>query len=254
MLDIMLFAVFPYVSVAMAVVVGLYRLFVRNYTFLTFSSQFLEHRRHFWGMIPWHIGIITILAAHTLAFLFPDQWDALISPIHVLQILETIGLALGISTVVGLAVLFYRRLSDARARAVTRGAYWILGVVLFPQVATGLYIAFVERWGSAWFVASAAPWLWSLVLLQPQVDYVADLPTLVQLHFLGGFLLLAMFSFTRLPHFLVFPMRYLWRPFQLVIWNSERSPRGAKPVMAVFREENDGREPSARPISSLPKD
>jgi nitrate reductase gamma subunit len=36
---------------------------------------------------------------------------------------------------------------------------------------------------------------------------------------LGGFLLIAVFPFTRLVHAVTVPITYLWRPYQVVIWN-----------------------------------
>ena len=61
MLDMVLFAVFPYVSVILAVVVGVYRYFNARFSYSSYSSQFLETRALFWGSVPWHYGIIVIL-------------------------------------------------------------------------------------------------------------------------------------------------------------------------------------------------
>ena len=40
-----------------------------------------------------------------------------------------------------------------------------------------------------------------------------------KLHALGGFFLIALSPFTRLVHIVTFPITYLWRPYQVVIWN-----------------------------------
>ncbi|MBI4301931.1 MAG: respiratory nitrate reductase subunit gamma, partial [Chloroflexi bacterium] len=45
------------------------------------------------------------------------------------------------------------------------------------------------------------------------------LPWAVKSHMLGGFLIIALFPFTRLVHLVTFPITYLWRPYQVVIWN-----------------------------------
>jgi len=52
-------------------------------------------------------------------------------------------------------------------------------VLLLLLVATGVYITFTLRWGSVWYVHTASPWLWSLVKLDPQVQYLAALPTVL---------------------------------------------------------------------------
>ncbi len=34
-----------------------------------------------------------------------------------------------------------------------------------------------------------------------------------------SFVIVALFPFIRLVHFVTFPITYLWRPYQVVIWN-----------------------------------
>jgi len=102
---------------------------------------------------------------------------------------------------------------------------WVLLVVLLVQVALGFWVSLVYRWGSEWFVHTAAPWLTSLATFHPQIDYVTSLPWVVKLHMLNGFLVIAIFPFTRLVHLVALPFWYLWRPYQVVIRN--RKPAGA---------------------------
>lgn len=224
MFDLVLFAAFPYVAVALAVLVGLLRYFVDRFSFSSLSSQFLESRTLFWGSVSWHYAILLVLAAHVLALMFPGSWAVLISEPVRLWALEVTGLALGLLAVVGLGVLFVRRLRDARVRAVTSVADWALLVVLLVQVALGVWVALVYRWGSDWYLHTAVPWLISLAALSPKVQYVTALPWAVKIHMLGGFVLIAVFPFTRLVHAVVPPVSYLWRPWQVVIWN--RHPAG----------------------------
>lgn len=48
------------------------------------------------------------------------------------------------------------------------------------------------------------------------------MPLVVKIHVTGAFVVLGMIPFTRFMHFLVYPFSYLWRPYQLVIWNWDR--------------------------------
>ncbi|MCZ7545966.1 MAG: respiratory nitrate reductase subunit gamma [Anaerolineae bacterium] len=225
MLDLLLFAVFPYVAVVLAVVVGMYRYFNARFSYSSYSSQFLETRALFWGSVPWHYGIIVILLAHLLAALFPDAWAALIAEPGRLYALELVGLALGLLALVGMALLIARRLYNARIRSVTSLLDWVLLAVLLAQVALGVWVALFYRWGSAWYLSSITPWLRSLTVLQPQIDAVVVLPLVVKLHALGGFVIIALFPFTRLVHLIVFPLAYLWRAPQVVIWNRRAGDR-----------------------------
>ena len=223
MFNTVLFVVFPYVAVVIAVVVGIYRYRNSRYTYSSLSSQFLENRTLFWGSAPWHYGVILILTAHTLALLFPKLWGDLLSDQIRLYVLEISGLALALMTVVGLSLLILRRLRFNRVSSVTSSADWLLLAALLVQVGFGYWIALFYRWGSGWYVHTAVPWMQSLLVFKPQISFVTALPWPVQLHLLGGFFIILLFPFTRLVHVVTFPITYLWRPLQVVIWNRRPS-------------------------------
>lgn len=219
MSDFVLFMAFPYLAIILSILGGLYRYFNDRFSYSSFSSQFLENRTLFWGSVPWHYGILIILLAHLLAALFPAQWAALIAAPVRLYVLEVTGLVLAVFTIVGLALLIWRRLRNARILAVTSPMDWVLLAALLAQVVLGFWVALFYRWGSDWYLHTAVPWLVSLVTLNPQIQYVTALPWVVKLHMLGGFFIIALFPFTRLVHLVTFPIPYLWRPYQVVIWN-----------------------------------
>jgi len=221
--DLVLFVAFPYVATVLAVLVGIYRYFGDRFSYSSQSSQFLENRVLFWGSVPWHYGIITILLVHVVAGVIPGAWGQLLGVPWRLAALEVTGLAIAALTLFGLVLLIIRRLSIPRVRAVTTGLDWVLLAALLVQVGLGCWIALFYRWGGAWYVHTAAPWLASLVTLNPQTDTVAALPGVVKLHLLGGFVIVALFPFTRLVHLVTFPVTYLWRPQQVVIWNRRRT-------------------------------
>ena len=218
MMDLILFGVFPYVAVALAVAVGFYRYFVDRYSWSSQSSQFLESRVLFWGSVPSHYAILLILLGHLLAFLFPEGWGAMLGRPLRLYMLEVTGMALGLATVVAVALLILRRATNDRVATVTSVVDWVLLAALLVQVATGVYIAFTLRWGAVWYLHTATPWLWSLVKLDPQVQYLAVLPAVVKVHAVNAFFLVAIFPFSRLVHVISVPLSYLARPYQVVIW------------------------------------
>ncbi len=218
-----LFIAFPYVAVALAIVVTLFRYFTDRFSYSTQSSQFLENRALFWGSVPWHYGILVILLAHVVAFLFQGAWASLVADQTTLYVLELIGLALAGAAFLGLLLLLIRRVRTARILAVTSTMDWVLLIALLAQVALGFWSALFFRWGSDWFLFTAAPWLESLILFDPDTSFVTNLPWVIKLHMLGGFAIVAIFPFTRLVHVITVPITYLWRPYQVVIWN--RRPR-----------------------------
>lgn len=226
MFDMVLFVAFPYVAITLAVVVGIYRYFNDRFSYSSFSSQFMETRQLFWGSVPWHYGVIIILLAHILAVIFPAQWAAMIAAPMRLYVLEVTGLALALITVVGLTLLIVRRFSNKRVLVITSTMDWVLLGTLLVQVALGFWVALFYRWGSDWYLHTAVPWLVSLCKLDPQIQYVVSLPWVVKLHMLGGFLIIALFPFTRLVHVVTVPITYLWRPYQVVVWNRRKATHG----------------------------
>ena len=221
--DTILFGVLPYVAFVLFLVMTIQRYRQRRFSYSSLSSQFLENRQHFWGSVPFHYGILVVLAVHALAFLTPGlvlKWNA--SPIR-LYVGEIAVLAFAILALVGLVNIMIRRRTNSMSRKVTSASDWIIYFLLLVQIATGIWLATFYGWGSSWFATSAAPWLWSLVKLNPQVGYVSALPASAKLHFVNAFLIVGFFPFTRLVHILVLPNPYLWRKEQVVIWNWDRS-------------------------------
>ncbi len=223
MIDMILFGVFPYVAVALAVAVGIYRYCFDRYSYSSQSSQFLESRALFWGSVPWHYAILLVLLAHLLAFLFPSAWGALLGAPGRLYLLEVTGMALGVVSTIAMLVLILRRVGNARVSAVTTTVDWFLLVALLIQVATGVFIAVTMRWGGFWYLHTVSPWLWSLVSFSPKIQYLASMPFVVKLHAVNAFFLVALFPFSRLVHVVSIPLAYISRPYQLVVWYRQRN-------------------------------
>jgi nitrate reductase gamma subunit len=220
-MDTFLFIALPYIALILAIGVGIYRRIKRPYTYSSLSSQILENRKLFWGSVPFHYGLTLILLAHLLAALLPGAAGWLLGGQIRRLVLELSGMALGLYALFGLIVLIARRLVPGSLALATTS--YMDGVVLFAllvQVATGVGVAVFNRWGGLWYLDTAVPWFWSLVALRPDMSTVDSLPALVKVHFVAGFVVILLFPFSRLVHLVMFPLHYLWRPFQVVIWNS----------------------------------
>jgi nitrate reductase gamma subunit len=222
-LDTLFFATLPYVALVLFLVGTIYRYRSDAFTYSSLSSQLLENKQHFWALVPFHYGIIAVLTGHVVAFLIPRSilvWNS--RPLR-LYILEVSALIFGLTTLVSLFAIIARRATDGRVRVVTSKADWILYAMLVVQVFTGVYVAVFHRWGSSWFAASAAPYFWSLLKLNPDISVIAAMPWMVKLHIVNAFAVIAFFPFTRLVHILVVPNQYLFRRRQVVRWY--RRPR-----------------------------
>lgn len=220
--DNLFFLIFPYLALIIALVVTVYRSVARPFTISSLSSQLLERRQLFWGSISFHYGIVLILLGHLLALVFPKGivlWNAV--PLR-LYLLELSGIALGVWALIGLLVLVWRRVANARIRAVSSGMDYFVLFLLLVSVVSGVIVATTYRFGSYWFTGIFTPYLWSILTFQPQPALVAPLPWVIKLHVLNFFVLLAIFPFSRLVHIITYPLGYLLRPWQIVIWARRR--------------------------------
>ena len=223
MLDSVLFVACPYLAIALALAVGVYRAVRDKVSFSSFSSQFLEKQLLYRGSASWHYGILIVLAAHGVALVFPRFWRLLGGAPVRLWGMELAGLVLALLSLVGLTVLLARRIAVGRVRRATSVMDWVLEAALFLEVGLGFLVAVTYRWGSQWYLFTAVPWVLSILTLRPDVSHVASLPWLAKLHFFGAFVLVALFPFGRLLHLATSRLSYLFRPYQVVIW--QRRPR-----------------------------
>lgn len=220
--DLLFFGILPYLAMGVFLLVTIQRYRQRSFTYSSLSSQFLENRRHFWGSVPFHYGLLFVLGLHLAGLLVPRAilaWNAV--PLR-LFITETTGFAMAVITLVGLVNIVLRRIFDAKSRTVTSTNDWIVYALIGVQVVSGLGVAVFHGWGSSWFATSLTPWLWSLLTLRPELAHVTALPWMVKLHVINAWLLIGFFPFTRLVHVLVVPNPYLWRRTQVVLWNRDR--------------------------------
>jgi nitrate reductase gamma subunit len=218
----LLFVALPYVALFTFLLVTIQRYRARAFTYSSLSSQFLENRQHFWAMVPFHYGMVLLLAGHIIGLLMPRTvlaWNS--HPLR-LYVLEVSALAFGVLTLVGLLTLVVRRMGTAKVRVTTTFVDWVVYVLLLVQATSGIAVAVLYPWGTSWYAAAAVPYLRSIVLLRPDASYVVGMPLLAQWHIVNAFALVALFPFTRLVHILVVPNPYLWRKPQVVRWYGAR--------------------------------
>ena len=175
-----------------------------------------------------------------IAFLIPRGillWNS--HPLRLL-FLEITSFIFAICVFVGLVLLYKRRLTDPRVRVLTTKMDIIVEVLLLIQIFTGMYTAVFYRWGSNWFASVISPYLKSVFTLTPDTSAVVAMPLMFKLHVIGAFLIILMVPFTRLVHFLVYPLNYLWKPYQQVIWNwNKRRVRNPKSGWSTHRPKNN---------------
>ncbi|MCO5260629.1 MAG: respiratory nitrate reductase subunit gamma [Crocinitomicaceae bacterium] len=237
MLGILMFVVLPYLSFLIFLIGSIYRYKKRGFQVSSLSSQFLEGKKLYWGSLPFHWGIIILFFGHLIAFLFPRAviaWNG--EPVRLL-ILEISSFAFGLSAFLGLILLIKRRLGSQKLLVVANKMDMLVYTVLFTQIISGLGVAFFVRWGSSWFSSVLTPYLRSIFSFNPDINAVVEMPWLIQVHIISAFLIIGIIPFTRFVHFLVAPIDYIWRKYQIVVWNW--NPK----IIRVSRKYNFGKKP-----------
>lgn len=218
-LNYLLFSMFPYLAVVVFLIGSIYRYRAKGFQVSSLSSEFLERKKLFWGSQPFHWGLMFLFFGHLIAFLFPRAvlaWNG--EPVRLI-ILEVTSFVFGLAALIGLVLLIKRRLNSKMVLIVTNKMDMLVYTTLIVQFLSGLGIAYFERWGSSWFAGVLTPYLWSLFVFNPDISAVSAMPWIVQTHIFSAFFIIAIIPFTRFVHFLVAPIDYLWRGYQLVIWN-----------------------------------
>ncbi len=215
----------PYAALLMFLVVSIFRYRNQPFSVSSLSSQILESRILYWGSHAFHIGIVTLFFGHLIGFLFPSSVISFTGQPTRLLIIEISAFAFGLLSLLGVATLIYRRIAVTKLKTVTSKMDVLVYMLILLQVVSGLWIAYFDRWGSAWFAISLAPYLKSIFLLTPNYEAVAAMPLSIKFHVASAFVFVAMVPFTRLMHFLVFPFVYITRAYQYVIWNWDRKTR-----------------------------
>lgn len=218
----LMFGGLPYIALAVFIIGSIFRYKNIGFKVSSLSSQFLEGKQLFFGSQPFHWGMLVLFLGHLIAFMIPKAvilWNG--HPVR-LFILEITSLVFAISALVGLILLIKRRLGNRRIMVVTNNMDTLVYVILLVQIVSGISIALFARWGSTWFASSLTPYLRSIFVFDPQTATAAAMPWYAQIHIISAFFIIAIIPFTRFMHFLVAPIHYIWRKYQVVYWNWNR--------------------------------
>ncbi|MGE5592037.1 MAG: respiratory nitrate reductase subunit gamma [Bacillota bacterium] len=228
--DLLLWVVFPYVSIAVFVVAHLYRYATNPYGWTSRSSEFLEKGWLRWGSLLFHWGVIFALLGHVGGLGVPMSWvEALgVSPelYHLLAIV--IGGTAGVAAVAGLVILLLRRTLTERLRLTSTRMDFLALALLLVVVGLGIgnTLGYNLLYGSYEYRVTMGPWLRGLLTLRPDASLMVDVPITFQLHALAAFGLAGVWPFTRLVHVWSVPLTYVGRTPILVRAYAQKTAGG----------------------------
>lgn len=214
--------VLPYIAMVIMLLGSIIVYKKMAYSVTALSTQLIEGKQLYFGSQFMHWGISVLFFGHLIGFLFPSAVIAWNGQAVRLLILETTAFIMALLYFTGLIILIYRRITHPQLHVVTSRMDLIVYIVLLVQAITGIWIALTLPWGSSWFASVLSPYLKSIFVLQPDIAAVSAMSVLVKIHISAAFILIGLIPFSRFMHFLVFPIQYIGRAFQVVIWNRDR--------------------------------
>ncbi|MBL4681587.1 MAG: respiratory nitrate reductase subunit gamma [Pseudomonadales bacterium] len=219
-LNMLLFGLYPYIAIVICIAVSIIRFDREQYTWKAGSSQLLRGKGMVLASNLFHIGIIFILAGHFVGLLTPESiYHHVISTPNKQLLAMVSGGFFGGLCFIGLTMLLYRRLTDARIKANTSFSDIFILLLLYIQLILGLSTIVVSAShmdGSIMIMLSE--WAQNIVLLRPVVasESIANVHILYKLHVFFGLSLILVFPYTRLVHMISAPIWYLGRSYQIV--------------------------------------
>lgn len=231
-LDVLLWAVLPYVMVVVLVGGTIWRYRYDKFGWTTRSSELHESRLLRVGSPLFHFGLLVVIIGHVIGLIIPKSWtDAagLSQQAYHVQALLLGGIA-GICTLAGVAILIYRRRTTGPVFMATTRNDKLMYVVLVAAIVAGLATTLLGAAGGEEhnYRLTVAPWFRSLFVLQPDIAGMAGAGLAFQLHTLIGMLLFTIWPFTRLVHAFTAPLGYLFRPY--IVYRSRQGGPAARPA------------------------
>ena len=219
-LNQIVFGLYPYVVVVVFLLGSLIRFDREQYTWRSGSSQLLRRNLLVIGSNCFHVGILAILAGHFVGLLTPPEiYHALGLSTENKQLLAMVaGGAAGLLCFVGISMLLYRRLSDARIRATSSAMDILILLLLYAQLCLGLGSILVSAQHlDGHEMLKLSGWAQGIVTLQSgAASLIAEVHPIFKLHIFLGLTIFLIFPFSRLVHIWSAPVSYVGRSYQVV--------------------------------------
>jgi nitrate reductase gamma subunit len=217
-MSVLLWGILPYVMVAVLVGGLIWRYRYDQFGWTTRSSQLYESRLLRIGSPLFHFGILVVVVGHVIGLVIPKAWTDAVGVTEEMYHVVALGLGTiaGVATLVGVAILIYRRRTTGPVFMATTKNDKAMYVVLVAAIVAGLATTLISVFGpheEVTYRETVSPWFRSLFVFQPDIAAMSEATFAFQLHTLVGMLLFMIWPFTRLVHAFTAPVHYLFRPY-----------------------------------------
>ncbi|QTD40547.1 respiratory nitrate reductase subunit gamma [Sporosarcina sp. Te-1] len=219
MTDQLLWVIFPYVCIAVFIVGHIFRYRHDKFGWTAKSSEFIEKKQLMIGSLLFHVGIIPVILGHVAGLGIPKEWTRAMGVSDHMYHMGAIygGGFFGLVTLAGMFILTSRRLTKKNVRQLSSTSDIVVNSLLLFIVFIGVYASLVTNNLNPGFDYrdSISVWFRSLLIFQPEAGYMGAVPLAFKLHIIAGFLIFAMWPFTRLVHVWSVPLNYVGRSYIL---------------------------------------
>lgn len=213
------FNIYPYLCGTVFLVGSWLRYDYGQYSWRAGSSQILEKKILRIASPLFHVGILGIIAGHAFGMLTPHWMYESFLPVPVKQQMAMwAGGACGVMTLIGGAMLLWRRLSNERVRSTSSFGDIMIIALLVIQCALGLgTIPFSAQHMDGSEMMKLVGWAQSVVTFHGgAAEHLEGVAFIFRVHLVLGMTLFLLFPFCRLVHIWSAPVEYLTRRYQLV--------------------------------------
>ncbi|HUI18761.1 MAG TPA: respiratory nitrate reductase subunit gamma [Alphaproteobacteria bacterium] len=214
------FGFYPYVVLSVFALGCLVRFEREQYTWRSGSSQLLRRRQLVWGSNLFHVGILGLFLGHFVGLLTPIALFEWLGIAHsAKQMLAIVaGGIFGAMCFLGLTMLLYRRLFDARIRQTSSGMDIAILLLLYLQLVFGMVtlpVSLEHLDGTN--MIRFMEWAQHIVTFRAgAAELVVGTPWIFQIHLVLGMTIFLLFPFSRLVHIWSAPVWYVGRRYQIV--------------------------------------
>jgi len=228
-LDTFLWVVFPYICLTVFVVGHWWRYRYDKFGWTTRSSQLYESRMLRLGSPMFHFGILFVLGGHIMGLGVPSAWTEFVGisedAYHFMAV--SVGAVAGICTVVGMAILIYRRRTVGPVFSATTRMDKTMYVFLATVIVLGLVNTVIANiFGDYDYREGVSVWFRGIFRFSLHPELMAAAPIGFKLHALAAFSLFALWPFTRLVHVFSAPLGYITRPY--IVYRSRDDQLGSR--------------------------
>lgn len=232
--DILLWVAVPYLTIAVFVTGTIWRYRYDKFGWTTRSSQIYGGPLIRIASPLFHIGILAVVMGHVMGLIIPESWTNAVGLSEEAYHLMAVGLGFvaGACTLVGMALLIYRRRTFGPVFSATTRNDKTMYVFLVAAICLGLLTTIVGSGviGEGYnYRETVSPWFRSIFLLQPEPELMAQALPSFRVHAVAGMLLFILWPFTRLIHAFSAPVQYLFRPYVVYRTRGDHDPGSRAP-------------------------